>query len=103
MRFETKAIHSGRSIDKSTSSVTMPIHPSTTFEREADGSYPNDFVYSRENNPNRRALEDCLTSLEDGHDCVTFTSGMAAIISLIEALPSEKPRRVIMPRKSKAY
>ncbi|GEL76667.1 trans-sulfuration enzyme family protein [Tenuibacillus multivorans] len=97
MRFETKAIHSGRSIDKSTSSVTMPIHLSTTFERSPDGSYPNEFEYSRESNPNRRALEDCLTSLEDGYDCVTFASGMAAITSLIEALPSDKPRRVIMP------
>ncbi|MFD2923185.1 PLP-dependent transferase [Halobacillus naozhouensis] len=77
MRLETKAIHSGRSIDKSTSSVTMPIHLSTTFERAQDGSYQNEFVYSRENNPNRRALEDCLTSLEDGHDCVAFASGMA--------------------------
>ncbi|MFD1039596.1 trans-sulfuration enzyme family protein [Virgibacillus byunsanensis] len=97
MRFETKAIHSGRLIDKSTSSVTMPIHLSTTFERAQDGSYQNEFVYSRENNPNRRALEDCLTSLEDGHDCVAFASGMAAITSLIEALPTDKPRRVIMP------
>ncbi|UOQ94790.1 PLP-dependent aspartate aminotransferase family protein [Halobacillus shinanisalinarum] len=97
MRFETKAIHSGRSIDKSTSSVTMPIHLSTTFERAADGSYPNEFVYSRESNPNRHALEDCLTSLEEGYDCVTFASGMAAITSLIEALPADKPRRVIMP------
>ncbi|MBM7572994.1 trans-sulfuration enzyme family protein [Aquibacillus albus] len=97
MRFETKAIHSGRSIDKSTSSVTMPIHLSTTFERAQDGSYPNEFEYSRESNPNRHALEDCLTSLEDGYDCVTFASGMAAITSLIEALPSDKPRRVIMP------
>ncbi|ASN05424.1 trans-sulfuration enzyme family protein [Virgibacillus necropolis] len=97
MRFETKAIHSGRQVDKSTSSVTMPIYLSTTFERATDGSYPNEFVYSRENNPNRHALEDCLTSLEEGHDCVTFASGMAAITSLIEALPSDKPRRVIMP------
>ncbi|WP_449354934.1 trans-sulfuration enzyme family protein [Virgibacillus natechei] len=97
MRFETKAIHAGRQIDKSTSSVTMPIHLSTTFERGADGSYPNEFVYSRENNPNRHALEECLTSLEGGHDCVAFASGMAAITSLIEALPADKPRRVIMP------
>lgn len=97
MRFETKAIHSGRQVDKTTSSVTMPIHLSTTFERAADGSYPNEFVYSRENNPNRHVLEDCLTSLEDGHDSVAFASGMAAITSLIEALPADKPRRVIMP------
>ncbi|SDI45418.1 trans-sulfuration enzyme family protein [Natribacillus halophilus] len=98
MRFETKAIHAGRSIDSATSSVTMPIYPSTTFERAEDGSYPNEFEYSRDNNPNRRALEDSLTSLEDGYDSVTFASGMAAITSLIEALPAEQPRRMIMPQ-----
>ncbi|QKY70730.1 PLP-dependent aspartate aminotransferase family protein [Lentibacillus sp. CBA3610] len=97
MRFETKTIHAGRSVDNTTSAVTMPIHLSTTFERAEDGSYPNEFVYSRENNPNRRALEECLTSLEDGYDCVSFASGMAAISSVIEALPANKPRRVIMP------
>ncbi|TFJ92441.1 trans-sulfuration enzyme family protein [Lentibacillus salicampi] len=97
MSFETKAIHAGRSVDRTTSAVTMPIHLSTTFERAEDGTYPNEFIYSRENNPNRQALEHCLTSLEDGHDCVTFASGMAAISSVIEALPADKPRRVIMP------
>mgnify|MGYP001283799623 FL=1 len=97
MRFEKKAIHSGRQVDRETGAVTMPIHLSTTYERNIDGSYTNDFMYSRGDNPNRRALEECLTSLENGHDCVTFSSGMAAISSVIEALPSDKPRRVIMP------
>ncbi|MFC7364658.1 MULTISPECIES: trans-sulfuration enzyme family protein [Bhargavaea] len=97
MRFETKAIHAGRSIDPSTSAVTMPIHLSSTYERAGDGSYPNEYIYSRIDNPNRKALEDCLTSLEDGFDTVTFGSGMAAISSLIESLPADKPRRVVMP------
>jgi cystathionine gamma-synthase len=97
MRFETKAIHAGRSIDPSTSAVTMPIHLSSTYERSGDGSYPNEFIYSRIDNPNRRALEECLTSLENGVDTVTFGSGMAAISSLIEALPADKPRRMVMP------
>ncbi|KZE39885.1 cystathionine gamma-synthase [Bhargavaea cecembensis] len=97
MRFETKAIHAGRSVDPSTSAVTMPIHLSSTYERSGDGSYPNEFIYSRIDNPNRRALEECLTSLENGIDTVTFGSGMAAISTLIEALPADKPRRMIMP------
>lgn len=97
MRFETKAIHSGHQVDQETGAVTTPIHLSTTFERNVDGSYTQDFVYSRGDNPNRRALEACLTSLEDGYDSVTFSSGMAAISSLIEALPSDKPRRIIIP------
>ena len=34
MRIETIAIHAGRTIDETTSAVTLPIHLSTTFERE---------------------------------------------------------------------
>lgn len=97
MRFETKAIHVGRGIDPLTGAVTSPLHLSTTYERAADGSYTNDFMYGRGDNPNRRALEACLTSLESGFDCVTYASGMAAISSIIEALPQDLPRRVVMP------
>ncbi|SDK87491.1 trans-sulfuration enzyme family protein [Lacicoccus qingdaonensis] len=96
MRFETKAVHAGREIDPTTGAVTTPIHLSTTYERSSDGSYTDGFMYSRGDNPNRRSLEECLTSLENGHDCVTYASGMAAISSVIEALPEEKPKRVVM-------
>ena len=96
MRFETKAVHAGREIDPTTGAVTTPIHLSTTYERSFDGSYTDGFMYSRGDNPNRRSLEECLTSLENGHDCVTYASGMAAISSVIEALPEEKPKRVVM-------
>lgn len=96
MRFETKAVHAGREIDPTTGAVTTPIHLSTTYERSADGSYTDGFMYSRGDNPNRRSLEECLTSLENGCDCVTYASGMAAISSVIEALPEEKPKRIVM-------
>lgn len=96
MRFETKAVHAGREIDPTTGAVTTPIHLSTTYERSSDGSYTDGFMYSRGDNPNRRSLEECLTSLENGYDCVTYASGMAAISSVIEALPEEKPKRVVM-------
>ncbi|WP_052255293.1 PLP-dependent aspartate aminotransferase family protein [Salinicoccus sp. YB14-2] len=97
MRFETKAVHAGREIDPTTGAVTTPIHLSTTYERSADGSYTDGFMYSRGDNPNRRSLEECLTSLENGYDCVAYSSGMAAISSVIEALPEEKPKRIVMP------
>lgn len=97
MRFETKAIHAGRQVDPVTGAVTTPIHLSTTYERSADGSYTNGFMYSRGDNPNRRSLEECLTALEQGHDCVTFSSGMAAISAIMEVLPEDKPRRIILP------
>jgi cystathionine gamma-synthase len=98
MRFETAAVHAGRSVDPATGAVTTPIHLSTTFERAQDGSFPHGFEYSRESNPNRRGLEACLAALEGGQDCVAFASGMAAITAAIEALPEGRPRRILLPR-----
>ncbi|PYN24124.1 MAG: cystathionine gamma-synthase [Candidatus Rokuibacteriota bacterium] len=65
MRIETIAVHSGTRVDPGTGAVTPAIHPSTTFERDPDGSYPRGFLYSRNSNPNRSALEECLAALED--------------------------------------
>lgn len=96
MHFETKAVHAGRGIDPMTGAVTTPIHLSTTYERSEDGSYTDGYMYSRGDNPNRRSLEACLTALENGYDCVTYASGMAAISSVIEALPENMPKRVVM-------
>ena len=76
---ETLAIHAGRQPDPATGAVMPPIHLSTTFERAADGSYSDGYVYTRTDNPNRRALEECLAALEGGETAAAFGSGMAAI------------------------
>ena len=60
MQIETLAVHKGRMVDPSTRAVTPPLHMSTTFERDADGSYPQGYVYGRSDNPNRRLLEECV-------------------------------------------
>ncbi|MCL4828583.1 MAG: PLP-dependent transferase [Caldilinea sp.] len=86
MRIETLAIHAGQSPDPATGAVTPPIHLSTTFERAADGSYPGGYVYTRTENPNRAALEQCLTALEGGAMAAAFSSGMAAIAAVFQAL-----------------
>ena len=54
-----------------------PIHLSTTFEREPDGSYASGFVYSRSDNPNRHALEEAMAALEGGSGggCVRLRPG----------------------------
>lgn len=91
MKFETRAIHSGQNIDPSTGAVTAPIHLSTTFERAADGSYPHDLVYSRDDNPNRAMLEHCVRDLEGGAAAVAFASGSVASMALFQALrPGER-------------
>lgn len=86
MRIETKAIHVGRDKDLQTGAIVPPIHLSTTFEREADGSYPKGYVYTRLGNPNRDSLEQCLASLENGEAAAAFSSGLAAIMTVFQAL-----------------
>lgn len=86
MKLETLAVHAGHVPDPATSAVTPPIHLSTTFQREADGSMPSGWVYSRYGNPNRASLEQCLAALEGGVAAAAFSSGSAATMSVLQAL-----------------
>src|ERR1041385_2582566 len=86
MRIETLAVHAGHDVDPSPAAVPPPIHLSTTFAREADGSYRAGFLYSRYTNPNRAALERCLAELEGGAAASAFASGSAATMTLLQAL-----------------
>ncbi|MEZ4680600.1 MAG: PLP-dependent transferase [Caldilineaceae bacterium] len=86
MKIETIAVHAGKGIDPTTRAVMPPIHLSTTFERAEDGTYPSGYSYIRADNPTRRALEDALVALEGGVCAATFGSGMAAIMTVFQAL-----------------
>ena len=86
MKIETKAVHAGRQVDSATGAVTPPIHLSSTFERQPDGSYPTGYEYSRDGNPNRNALEQCVSALEDGHEAAAFSSGSVATLTIFQAL-----------------
>jgi cystathionine gamma-synthase len=86
MKIETRAVHAGHGIEPGTRDVTPAIHLSTTYERAEDGSFPGGHSYSRQSNPNRSALEDCLASLEQGAAAIAFSSGNAATNALFQAL-----------------
>src|SRR5437867_5471466 len=86
MRIETVAVHAGTRVDPGTGAVTPAIHASTTFERDPDGSYPRGFLYARNNNPNREALEECLAALEGGAAAAAFASAVAATSAILLAL-----------------
>jgi cystathionine gamma-synthase len=86
MRIETRAIHAGRRIDPATGAVALPIHLTSTFERSPEGEYPLGFSYSREQNPVRRALEECLASLEAGKEALAFSSGLAVATAILQGL-----------------
>jgi len=93
--FETEAIHAGREIDPATGAVVPPVHMTTTFERDVDGTYSRGHLYTRHGNPNRGALERCLAALEGGTEALCFASGSAAANALFQVLrPGD---RVVMP------
>lgn len=85
MKIETLAARAGHAPD-ATGAVAPPIHLSTTFERDPDGSYRAGYVYSRYANPNRVALENAIASLEAGEVGLCFASGSAATMTMIQSL-----------------
>ncbi len=95
MKIDTIAAQAGHKIDPATGAVAPPIYLSTTFERDADGQYSRGYVYSRDNNPNRQNLEECMSLLEGGATAAAFSSGMAATSSLFQALSTGD--HVILP------
>ena len=86
MKIETQAVHAGRSVDPTTGAVALPIHLSSTFERGPDGEYSRGFSYSREGNPTRKALEQCLAALEGGREALAFSSGLAVATAIVQGL-----------------
>jgi cystathionine gamma-synthase len=86
MKIETLAVHAGHTVDPATGAVSLPIHLSTTFERDAEGTYSRGFMYTRNNNPNRQALEQGISAVEGGAAAAAFASGMGASMSIFQAL-----------------
>ena len=96
MNIETLAVHVGREIEAGTGAVTPSITLATTFERAADGTFPEgNYVYTRSANPNRNGLERCIAAMEGGAVGIAFASGMAAASALLQAL--DPGDHVILP------
>jgi cystathionine gamma-synthase len=95
MRFETLAVHAGRHAEKETGSVAPPIYLSTTFERGESGAPVGAHTYIRESNPMQSLLEDALAPLEGGEAALVLGSGMAAGVSVFQALP--RGSHVLLP------
>src|SRR5258707_1781778 len=86
MKIETLAVHAGQRVDPATGAVSAPIHLSTTFERDVEGTYSRGFMYTRNNNPNRQALEEGVSALEGGAAAAAFASGTGATGAIFQAL-----------------
>ncbi|MFL2824013.1 MAG: trans-sulfuration enzyme family protein [Alphaproteobacteria bacterium] len=85
--FDTRAIHAGQKNDPVTGAVMTPIYATSTYAQESPGVHKG-YEYSRTSNPTRKALEDCIASLENGDKGFAFASGMAATSTILELLDS---------------
>ncbi|CCG39969.1 trans-sulfuration enzyme family protein [Magnetospirillum molischianum] len=86
LRPETLAAHAMGAIDARTGAIIPPIHPSTTYERDADLRYSRGHCYSRGDNPTDESAAATLTALEGGTQTLLFASGMAAATAVFQAL-----------------
>jgi cystathionine gamma-lyase len=87
VRPDTRFVHTGGGPDPQTGAVNPPVYLSSTFEQSA----PNEnkgYVYSRTANPTRTALELALADLETGRRGLAFSSGLGALATLLEDIPS---------------
>ena len=84
-KFNSKVIHSGHGADETGRSYAS-IHLSSTFKQKSPGDFK--YEYARTANPTRDVLEKLLSEIEDGEFGFAFSSGMAAISALSDALGS---------------
>lgn len=85
--FSTRAIHAGQKPDPTTGAIMTPIYATSTYVQESPGVHKG-FEYSRSQNPTRFALEACIADLENGGAGFAFSSGLAAMGTLLELLDS---------------
>jgi len=81
-RFPTRCVHAGTMHDEVKKGINSPIYTSTSFEfiDQVDTVYPRYL-----NTPNEKAVAEKIASLEDVQSALVFSSGMAAISTVLFA------------------
>ncbi|MBJ6723768.1 trans-sulfuration enzyme family protein [Geomesophilobacter sediminis] len=82
MKAATQAAQIGLDRESRTGAVTVPIYQTATFRHPGLGQSTG-YDYSRSGNPTRQALEEGFARLEGGCRGFAYSSGMAAITSLL--------------------
>ncbi|MEO1053208.1 MAG: PLP-dependent aspartate aminotransferase family protein [Bacteroidota bacterium] len=79
----TQCVHSGSIKDEATKGMVTPIYPSTAYDYVDTEiqAYPRYF-----NTPNQKVVVEKLCALENGEDGIIFSSGMAAITTVLFSL-----------------
>ena len=79
-RFPTRCVHAGTMRDELKKGINSPIYTSTSFEYidQPDTVYPRYL-----NTPNEKAVAEKIASLENAESALVFSSGMAAISTVL--------------------
>lgn len=82
MKIGTRIIHNGHTVDEATGAICTPVFNVSTYRQRSVENFGK-YDYGRGDNPTREALEDAVARLEGGSRCYAFSSGMAAITSML--------------------
>jgi cystathionine gamma-synthase len=83
---ETLAVQGTHPLDPETGGIVPPVHPSTTFARDANYDLRGQASYARDHNPTYEGVEDLLAHLEGGRRALLFASGMASAAAIVQSL-----------------
>ncbi len=86
MKPGTKAIHAGQHPDAGFGAIMTPIYCTSTYVQPYPAEVHDGYDYSRGKNPTRTALQENLAALEDGAHGLAFSSGLAAIHTVMQTL-----------------
>ena len=87
LRPETIAAQSMRGIDPATGAMSPPLYLATTYARDENYQPKLAENYQRNGSPNLWQVEETIAALEKGVGALAFSSGMAAVVTLLETLP----------------
>ena len=85
MKLDTKIVRASSKPDETTGAVVPPIYQTATYVLEEVGK-DKGFDYTRASNPSRQLLEEHLAAIEGAKYGVCFSSGMAAVDSVLKLL-----------------
>ena len=81
----SRIIHGGQIREKAYGAVMPPVYFTSTYSQKKPGEHLG-YEYSRSGNPTRTALESLIANIESGKNGFAFSSGMAAIDTVIKTL-----------------
>ena len=86
-QFNTKLVHGPQLQTDQAGAIVLPLYQSAMFRFAPDGQ-ENHWDYARSGNPTREYLERQIATLENGDAGFAFSSGVAAIATVLAIFPN---------------